>query len=143
MSDRRLRAAIAALATLGAGIAAYLTYTRLAHVRIACVSSGCETVQSSSYSEVAGIPVAAIGLAGYVVLAASAGFRSDLARAAGATAALAGLGVAAYLLYVQLAIIGAVCQWCLASDAILVALVPATILRVAAGERVASPPIPG
>ena len=77
MTDRRLRAAIAVLAVLGAGIAAYLTVAHLTHTQVACVTGGCETVQNSRYSELIGIPVAAIGLAGYVLIGASAGFRSD------------------------------------------------------------------
>ena len=51
MTDRRLRAAIAVLAVLGAGIAAYLTVAHFTHTQVACVDGGCETVQSSKYSE--------------------------------------------------------------------------------------------
>ncbi len=130
MSDRRLRAAILALSTLGAGIAAYLTVAHVAHVRVACATGGCETVQTSRYAELAGVPVAALGLAAYLVLAASAASRADLARALGFATALAGLAFAGYLLYVQAAVLGAYCQWCLASDALLCLLAPATLLRV-------------
>ena len=130
MGDRRLRAAILVLSALGAAIAAYLTVTHVAHVRVACATSGCETVQTSRYAELAGVPVAALGLAAYLVLGASAVLGSDLARAAGLTAALAGLGFAGYLLYVQAAVLDAYCQWCLASDALLLLLVPVTLLRV-------------
>lgn len=130
MTERRLRAAIAVLSIIGAGIAAYLTVAHLTHTPVACVTGGCETVQSSKYSELFGIPVAAIGLAGYVLLAASAGLRSDLARAAGAAAALAGFVFAVYLVYVQIGVIGAVCQWCMTSDVLLALLVAATFLRL-------------
>ena len=130
MSDRRLRAAIAVLALLGAGIAAYLTVAHLTHTQVACVTGGCETVQTSRYSELFGIPVAAIGLAGYVLIGATAGFRSDLARIAGAAAALAGFVFAVYLIYVQVGVIGAVCQWCVTSDVLLALLVAATFLRL-------------
>ena len=130
MSESRLRTAIAVLSIVGAGIAAYLTVAHLTHTQVACVTGGCETVQSSKYSELFGIPVAAIGLAGYVLLAASAGFRSDLARTAGAAAALAGFVFAVYLIYVQIGVIGAVCQWCITSDVLLALLVAATFLRL-------------
>jgi len=90
-------------------------------------------VQTSRYAEVAGIPVAAIGLAGYLVLAGTGIARGSLARAAGFVAALAGFAVAMVLLYVQAAVLHAYCQWCLASDAILVALVPLTLLRASRG----------
>jgi uncharacterized membrane protein len=121
MSESRLRTVIAVLSIVGAGVAAYLTVAHLTHTSV---------VQSSRYSELFGIPVAAIGLAGYVLLAASAGFRSDLARTAGAAAALAGFVFAVYLIYVQVGVIGAVCQWCLTSDVLLALLVAATFLRL-------------
>jgi uncharacterized membrane protein len=41
-----------------------------------------------------------------------------------------GLAFAGYLLYVQAALIGAFCQWCLASDLILLLLAVATSLRL-------------
>jgi uncharacterized membrane protein len=130
MSERRLRTAIAAFAVLGAGIAAYLTVAHLTHTQVACVTGGCETVQSSKYSELVGVPVAAIGLAGYVLIGATAGFRTDVARVIGAAAALAGFAFAVYLIYVQVGVIGAVCQWCLTSDVLLALLVAATFLRL-------------
>ncbi|HET7567781.1 MAG TPA: vitamin K epoxide reductase family protein [Gaiellaceae bacterium] len=129
MSDRRLRAAILVLSALGAGIAAYLTVARLAHVRVACATSGCETVAESHWSALGGIPVAALGLGGYLLLAATALSRSDLARALGAAAGVGGLAFALFLLWVQAAEIGAFCQWCLASDVVLVMLAPAAVLR--------------
>ena len=131
MTERRLQETILVLAILGAGIATYLTAAHLFHAPVVCVAGGgCETVQHSAYSELWEIPVAAIGLAGYVLIAATARLRTDLARGAGAAAALAGLVFAAYLVYVQLGVIDAVCQWCLASDAVLVALVVTTFLRI-------------
>ena len=132
MSDRRLRAAILVLSALGAGIAAYLTVAHLADVRVACATGGCETVQSSRYAELAGIPVAALGLAGYVAIAVTAALRADLWRAAGVALALGGFAFALYLVYVQVAILDAICQWCLASDAVLALLVVATGLRLRA-----------
>ncbi len=133
MTDGRLRAAVVFLSAVGAGIAAYLTVVHLAHVPVSCVTGGCETVNTSSYAEVAGIPVAAIGLAGYLVLAGSGITRGELGRALGLAAALTGFAVAMVLLYVQAAVLHAFCQWCLASDAILILLVPLTLLRALRG----------
>ena len=130
MSESRLRGLVVGLSLAGAGIATYLTVAHLAHVQVACVSGGCETVQTSRYSELGGIPVAALGLAGYAVLAASGVLRGELSRAFGFAAALGGLAFAGYLLYIQAAVLDAYCQWCLASDAILALLVPVTLLRV-------------
>ncbi len=135
MSDGRLRAVVMVLSLAGAGIAAYLTVAHFAHVQLACATGGCETVQTSRYSEVAGVPVAAVGLAGYLVLAWTGAARGELARALGFAAALTGFAVAMVLLYVQARVLHAFCQWCLASDAILVLLLLPTLLRAWRGAR--------
>ena len=58
---------------LGLGVATYLVYIHYAKIHPLCVGghgghSSCETVQSSSYAELDGIPVAVLGLLGYVVI---------------------------------------------------------------------------
>jgi len=130
MTDRHLRISVAALSTIGAGVAAYLTYAHVTGSPLACATGGCEIVQHSKYSELAGVPVAALGLLGYVALGTTAAFRSDVVRAAGAAFALAGFAFGAYLIYVQVELIDALCQWCLTSDGVLALLVPVTILRL-------------
>lgn len=129
MTDRGLRAAVGALALAGLGIAGYLTYTRYSGARIVCATGGCETVQRSSYSTVAGVPVAVLGLAGYAFVFLTALGTSEPVRVAGATAALVGVLFAAWLVYAQLALIHAVCQWCVASDVVLALLAVAAVLR--------------
>ena len=130
MTDRALRVAVVFLSMIGAGVAAYLTYAHVTGSQLACATGGCEIVQHSKYSELAGVPVAALGLAGYVALAATAAFRSDLVRATGAVVALAGFAFGVYLIYIQVAVIDALCQWCLTSDGVLTLLVPLTLLRL-------------
>ena len=137
MSDRALRIVVGILATGGGGVAAYLTYARFTHTTLACATGGCETVQSSSYAEVAGIPVAILGLGAFVVILATAFSTSELARAGAAAVALAGVAFSAYLLYVQIALIDALCHWCLVSDVVLALLAAATVLRLVGGHRVA------
>ncbi len=138
MTDRRLRVAIGLLSLAGAGIAAYLTAAHFADATLLCATGGCETVQRSRYAELAGVPVAALGLAGYVAIAATAASRGELWRAAGFVFALGGLAFAGYLVWVQVGVLHALCQWCLGSDAILALLVPATLLRLRAGGLAAS-----
>jgi uncharacterized membrane protein len=131
MSDRLLRSAIAALALLGVGIASYLTYVHYAGIKPLCLSSGgCETVQSSHYAKLAGTPVALIGLVGYLLILASAWLRSEGAKAATAGLALAGFGFSAYLTYRELFTIKAICQWCVASAAVMTLLAVATVWRL-------------
>jgi uncharacterized membrane protein len=135
MSDRRLRVAVAALALAGAGIAAYLTYARFTHAAIICATGGCETVQSSRYAELLGIPVALLGLAAYIFVLGTAFFGAPLARVAGAATAVAGVLFGAYLLLVQLFVIESLCQWCAASDVVLSFLAVACLLRVRVSDR--------
>jgi uncharacterized membrane protein len=130
MTDKRLRAAIALLALAGAAVAAYLVYARYTHTQIACTTGGCETVQHSKYAKIAGVPVAVLGLAAYLAVLATALSARVEAAAIGAAIALGGLAFGVYLIVVQVAVIDAICQWCLASDAILAMLAVLTVERV-------------
>jgi uncharacterized membrane protein len=129
VSEGRLRAAISVLALAGAGIAAYLTYTRYSGTLIACSTGGCETVQHSRYAVVAGIPVAVLGLVGYAALLVTAAFRGATSAALGVGCAIVGLAFSAYLLVAQIAVIHAICQWCLASDAVVTLIAMAALWR--------------
>ncbi len=130
MTEARLRAAIAVLALAGAAIAAYLTYTRYSGASIVCATGGCETVQQSSYAKVAGVPVAVLGVVAYLALLASALGRGPAAASAGAVLGLAGVAFSLYLLAVQLFVIDAICQWCVASDAVMVLIAVAAAARL-------------
>jgi uncharacterized membrane protein len=134
MSEGRLRVAIGLLALVGVALASYLLYVRWAGATLVCTTGGCETVQASSYSKLLGVPVALLGLGAYVTIFVTSLFRNDLARTAAVSVALAGIGFAAYLLYVQLAVINAVCEWCLASDAVVTVLAVLTLLRLRAAD---------
>ena len=138
MSTRGLRLATAVLALVGLGIAGYLTYVRYAHVAIACTTGGCEKVQSSSYSELAGIPVAVIGLVGYALILGTAFVAGDIGALAAVALTLGGFAFAVYLIYVQLAIIDAICQWCIASDVVMALLLAVSLLRARAVTREAA-----
>jgi uncharacterized membrane protein len=136
VTDRKLRAAIAALALAGAAVAAYLVYARYSGTRLACTTGGCETVQHSKYAKAAGIPVAVLGLGAYLAVFLTALSTRVEAAAIGAAIVLAGLAFGVYLIVIQVAVIDAICQWCLASDAILalLAIASAERLRRAAGR---------
>ena len=130
MTERSVRIASAVLASLGAAISAYVLYVRESDGSLVCSTGGCETVQSSSYAELLGLPVAALGLAGFVVLLAAALARGDWARLVNATVALAAFLFAAYLLAVQLIVIDAICQWCVATDVLTTALAALALVRL-------------
>ena len=130
MTERSVRIASAVLASLGAAISAYILYVRETNGSLVCSTGGCETVQSSSYAELLGLPVAALGLAGFVVLLAAALARGDWARLVNATVALAAFLFAAYLLTVQLVVLDAICQWCVATDVLTTALAALALVRL-------------
>jgi uncharacterized membrane protein len=131
---KRLHAAprfvLLALAVLGALISAYLTWTHYAGLTPICTGSGegCQTVQSSRYASVLGIPVALLGLIAYGGLILSAVLWRETGIYLGVLISLVGTLFSAYLTYLEIFVIGALCQWCLASAAIMVAaLVCATL----------------
>jgi uncharacterized membrane protein len=135
VSERGVRLAVAAFALVGAGIAAYLTFEHYTGGAVACSTGGCEQVQNSSYSKLVGVPVSLIGLVGYLLIFASAFVRGEVGAVVGGALTLIGFAFAMYLLYVQLAIIEAICQWCVGSDAVLTVLLVLAVLRLIAMRR--------
>jgi uncharacterized membrane protein len=133
MTERRLRIAVAVLALAGLGVAGYLTWVHYADLEPICAggSGGCERVQTSDYAELAGVPVALLGVIGYAAILASLAMPGEAGRFAGALVALAGFGFSAWLTYVELFEIDAICQWCVASAVIMTALAVVTSLRFA------------
>lgn len=129
----RLRWAAIAVALAGIGVAGYLTYVHYADLQPFCVGGGggCERVQSSDQSRLLGIPVAVLGLANYLGIATCLVLGGERARALAAALALAGFGFSVYLTYVELFVIEAICQWCVANAilaTILAALASASLL---------------
>jgi len=128
----RLTIAIAALGVLGVGIAGYLTWVHYAGIQPFCVAGGggCEKVQTSRYAELAGIPVAVIGLGGYLTILASLLVPGDNGRLATAALALTGMGFSIYLTYLELFEIDAICQWCVASATVMTAIAALSVARL-------------
>jgi uncharacterized membrane protein len=139
-ADRRLRIVIGLVALAGAAVAAYLVYSRYTGARLVCTTGGCETVQHSKYAKAAGVPVAVLGLVAYLAVFATALSARVEAAAIGAAIVLGGLAFGIYLIVVQVAVIDAICQWCLASDAILALLAVLCAERL---RRLAGRPHPG
>jgi uncharacterized membrane protein len=81
---------------------------------------------------------AALGLVAYLLLLATACSRAELARLAQAVVALAAFAFSGYLVYLQLHVIGAVCDWCLASDAVTTAAAGLVLLRLGIAAEVTS-----
>jgi uncharacterized membrane protein len=116
-SERNLRIAAALLAIAGVGVATYIAIAEGGGGAPKCLAGGhgCQTVAESSYSHLAGINVAVLGIGGYVLLLCAALWPGDAGRFGGFLTALIGFGFSAYMTYLELFVIDAICQWCVAS----------------------------
>jgi uncharacterized membrane protein len=127
-----LRVATAVLALAGVAIAGYLTWVHYAELFPVCVGGGgaCERVQLSEYAKLAGVPVALLGLVAYLTVLASLALPDALGRSVAAFVSLVGFGFSAWLTYVELAKLDAVCQWCVASALVMTALAAVSVARL-------------
>lgn len=131
MSDLPLRRASQGLALAGIGIAGYLTYVHYAGLRPVCgVSGGCETVQTSRWASLLGIPVALLGLITYTLILASLRARGDGALLGGYGLTLVAFAFSVYLTYRELFTIHAICSWCVASAIVFTLLAIVGTIRV-------------
>jgi uncharacterized membrane protein len=130
---------LGALAVVGLLISGYLTWVHYAGVAPVCVggSGGCETVQTSSYAMIFGVPVAALGLVGYTGLFLAALLRGEAGVYLGLLVALVGTLFSAYLTYLELFVIHAICEWCVASAVLMVAALICTAFESRLIHRVA------
>lgn len=124
------REVIAALALAGIFVALYLTLYKMGAIgELSCRVGSCETVNSSRWAIFLGAPVAAWGVAYYIVvfavaLAGLSGRFADSRRLSLALLLLTGWGVlfSSWLTYLELFVIRAICQWCVVSALIVVAI---------------------
>lgn len=125
---RRMLAAVLALA--GVFLALYLTLYKMGVIgTLACGTGGCETVQLSRWATFLGLPVAAWGVGYYIVVLALslALLQEQWAESRALSLALlllTGWGVlfTAWLTYLELFVIHAICRWCVGSATLAVLL---------------------
>lgn len=130
------RIALGMIAVAGLGVSGYLTAIRASGDTPACViGGGCTTVQKSEYSELAGIPVAALGLLAYAGLLVAAILPGPLGRALGLFTAVVSVGFSAWLTYAELFIIEAVCAWCVTSAVLVTLALALAVWRLVQGAR--------
>ena len=129
------------LAVVGSVISAYLTWVHYSGQLALCLgAAGCETVQASPYAELAGWPVALLGLAAFVAATTLALLRLRADAPAWTLTALFGITLAgtifaAYLTGLEVFVIHAICPWCVTVDSAMAALFVVTLfeLRAAPG----------
>ena len=144
MSARTLRVTLTVMAILGVGLASYLTYIHYAGIKPLCGRNGgsCEIVQTSQYSHLAGVPVALIGLIGYVLILGSLLAPEDeRTRFITAALILGGFGFSAYLTYREIFSLEKICEYCVSSAILLTLMLPLALWRFlrGAGDAGVSP----
>ena len=128
-----LRTASVAVGLAGLGIAAYLTIVHYAGGEPVCaIAHGCATVQKSTYAELLGVPVALLGLLGYIGILAALARDGEQGRTAAAFLSLAGFGFSAWLTYVEVVRLDAICIWCVASAICMTLLAGLSAVRLVA-----------
>jgi uncharacterized membrane protein len=126
-----------ALTVIGLGVAGYLTYVHYSGATVICSTKGntCAQVQKSQYSELVGVPVALIGLLGYIAILGSLLLpESERSRFLTACLTLGGFGFSAYLTYRELFTLHKICEWCVSSAVIVTVLMVLAIWRFLRGD---------
>jgi uncharacterized membrane protein len=131
------------LALAGLADSIYLTWYHYdPAVRACLVTGGCETVNTSPYAVIGPVPVAAVGVLGYLLVACAVilrGWGPPALRAAAGRGVYAlsvlGTGFAAYLTAIEVFVIHAICAWCVLSAAIIAAVCVLAVLDLAEPSR--------
>lgn len=116
MNSHALNRIIFILSLVGVAIALYVLQGWMRQSPIVCLTSGCEAVRKSPASYIFGIPVPAVGLIGYSILALCAFLRTTgekpwmLKTMLGM--ATFGVVFVSWFTYTEIFIIKGICTWC-------------------------------
>ncbi len=144
MTARALRITLIVLAAVGIGLAGYLTYVHYSGETVLCSIKGnpCSQVQKSVYSELAGVPVALIGLIGYVVILGSLlAPEMEASRFATAGLTVGGFAFSAYLTGREVFTLHKICEWCVGSACLMTVMMVLSVWRFLRGSAGGTPPI--
>lgn len=135
--DKWLFRISAILVVIGLLVSIYMTVYKVTSNEALCLGSGdCSTVNASRYSEVYGIPVATVGIAGYLAILMIHWYerrdkffeKNGLMLIFGM--ALTGFLFTVYLIYVEFSILRAFCPFCLTSQAAMTVIFIISIIRL-------------
>ena len=138
---RKAYAVIAALAAAGIAVSSFSLYHHFSKSKTSFCDLGqtfnCDLVNRSSYSTVFGVPVALIGIVGYLVILAFATVYREKAETPFllAASALAGLAFALRLAYIEAFVLNAWCLLCLSSLALILAIAVTACINIASTLR--------
>ena len=136
-SPNFLRSASILIAAIGLADSLYLSIVKVMDTEVYCGgSSQCETVNASIYSEFAGIPIAFLGAGAFLVILGLLVFenRSAFLRENSALIifglTLAGTLYSIYLTYIEIAVLRAICPYCVVSAVAQLLLLVIAIFRL-------------
>jgi uncharacterized membrane protein len=126
-----------AFVILGLLVSIYMTIYKVTSNDSMCLGSGdCSTVNASRYSEVNGIPVAAIGILGYLSILVVLYFenRNSFFKQNGTLLifgmALTGFLFSVWLIYVEVALLKAICPFCVTSQVSMTIIFILSVIRL-------------
>ena len=123
--EKRLSQVAIMLTIVGLLVSIYMTIYKITSNDSMCIGSGdCKTVNASRYAEVYGIPVAVLGVVGYLAILAvlllerraGSGFVQENGTLLFFGLSLTGFLFTLYLIFVEVALIKAYCPFCITSQ---------------------------
>lgn len=136
-TDKTLRRIAIILCVVGLAVALYLLSIKLTPVPPYCFGLGnCETVNTSAYSEILGIPIALLGvlayatLLGLLLLEARSSFLGKWGTLVEFGMTLGGTLYSAFLTFLEVAVIKAICPYCVTSAVVMTLLFVISTVRM-------------
>lgn len=135
--DKRLKRVATVFTIIGLLVAIYMTIFKLTSNESMCLGlGGCSIVNASGYSEIYGIPVAAVGVFGYLSILAvfylegKPGFFQTNASMLQFAITLTGFLFTVWLIFVEVALLKAYCPFCITSQVMMSLIFTLTVIRV-------------
>ena len=135
--DKWLYRASIALVIIGIAVSIYMTIYKISNNDSMCLGSGdCSTVNASRFSEVNGIPVAVFGIVGYAAILFVHIFETrNLFFKKNGTLLIFGMALTGFLftlwlVYVELALLNAICPFCVTSQAAMTIIFIIAVVRL-------------
>jgi uncharacterized membrane protein len=139
--DRKMRSFMIGLALIGLLDALYLTWVKLTGATLCCVgAAGCESVSASPYALLGRIPIALFGAVAYLVillfllLDTRSLFWWHYGTMLVFGLSLAGALYSAYLTYIEVTVLRAMCPYCFFSTFVMIAIFAFAFIRVVRGH---------
>jgi uncharacterized membrane protein len=115
----------------------YLSYVKIAHAQIVCGGSrACDTVNTSSFSVIGGIPIAYLGLITnlfilfLLVMETHGNFWKEYSPLIVFGLTLVGTIYSIYLTYIEIAVLRAICPYCVVNAVVMLALFGISLVRI-------------